>query len=67
MLVRGGGGGVFKLGNDGKINEFNKIIGSKREGKKNVLQQTQLELKKKRQNGTDGGEEGRESTTTAAK
>lgn len=49
---RGGGGemtrerrvvvcvwGGFKLGNDGKINEFKRIIGSKRE-KKNRSQQT---------------------------
>lgn len=40
-LVRGGGGGgVFKLGNDGKINEFKRIIGSKRQGKKHVSPDT---------------------------
>lgn len=38
---------MFKLGNDGKINEFKRIIESKRDGEKNVTQQTQLELKNK--------------------
>lgn len=47
MQVWGGGGGVFKLGNDGKINEFKRIIGTKQEGEKNESQQAQLELKKK--------------------